>query len=96
MEKIEYASNHMKSLLKLARRRKKINDILHEDNITAKRRSSLIADLNLISMHIDQDRERIGYALGFINIEDIRDEWVVSGFHNYRGIKEELENLNFY
>lgn len=95
MDRYIYAGNKMKELLKLVRKRGKIQERLKENNITTKRRSSLLADLNFISMHIEQEKERIGYALGHLNINDIREEWKPTGFHTYKGIKEELKSLTF-
>ncbi len=79
--------------MKLVRKREKIQERLKENNITTKRRSSLLADLNFISMHIGQEEERIGYALGHLTLKDIREEWHPTGFHSYKGIREELERL---
>lgn len=60
MDKYVYANNQMKELMKLVRKRQRIQDQLMQNSITTKRRSSLLADLNFISMHIGQEEERIG------------------------------------
>lgn len=96
MERIEYAATHMKILSRLAKRREKIRLALENDgSLTDRKISSLRADLTLISMHIEQEKERIGYALGYLSLNDLREEWQPTGFHTYRGLRMELEGLPF-
>lgn len=87
MDKYVYANNKMKELMKLVRKREKIQERLKENNITTKRRSSLLADLNFISMHIGRNRSQsvaivrnrpqsgiIVRRIGLFTLKDIRED----------------------
>ena len=94
MTKYEYIKTHANELYKASKKRDKINESLNADN-SIKRTQKLHAELSWICMEIQKDEERIAFALGLKRIEDLIDEYSPSGWHTYRGLKGELENLKF-
>ena len=94
MTKYEYIKTHANELYKASKKREKINESLNADN-SYKRTQKLHAELSWICMEISKNEERLGFALGLLSIDELRDEYSPSGWHTYRGLKGELENLKF-
>jgi len=94
--KEEYILNQSKQLLKMTRNRKNLNNRLFKhDQMTIKAWQKLNNDLSWLCMEIDKTKERIGYVLGHLILFELRDEYSPSGWHTYKGIKGEMENLKF-
>ena len=94
MTKYEYIKTHANELYKSSKKREKINERLNADN-SFKQTQKLHAELSWICMEIHKDEERIAFALGLKSIDELRDEYSPSGWHTYKGVKEELKNLKF-
>lgn len=94
MTKEEYIFLAAKDLKTLSKKRDKINENLNGNN-TYNKIQKLHADLGWVCMQIGQAEERLGFALGYLSIDDIRDEWHPSGWHTYKGLKGELSKLKF-
>lgn len=94
MTREEYILKQSKLLLAYKRQQDKARE-KSLGEVSAKKMESLINDMAWAGMHIEQTKERIGYALGLLDINDIRDTYNPSGFHEYRGIKGELSKLEF-
>ena len=94
MTKYEYIKTHANELYKSSKKRDKINERLNADN-SYKQTQKLHAELSWICMEIQKNEERLGFALGLISLENLRKEYSPSGWHTYKGLKGELENLKF-
>lgn len=92
MKRYEYIKKQATELFDLCKKRDKLHERTMQD-LTPKAAQKLSSELNWLGMHIDQTKERIGFAMGFLNIEDLRSEYRPSSFHKYDGIRKEMENL---
>lgn len=93
----EYILKQARELQRIAKKRLKLLNRSNEgyQNFTPKAWSKLTAEMSWEAMHYEKTRERLGYALGFLNKEDLRGTYEPSGWHTYEGIKKEVENLKF-
>lgn len=92
----EYIETHAKSLLKMCRQRKQLSQrLMKHDQMSDKSWSKLNADYSFLCMEIAKTEERIVYALGYLTLFELRDEYYPSGWHKYEGIKGEVEKLVF-
>jgi hypothetical protein len=83
-------------LLRLSKKIAKIHEQTSDyTQLSQKRMGNLTASLNWACMEYQQTEERIGYAMGFLKLEDLRDFYEPSSFHKYNGIKDEMKNLKF-
>lgn len=94
MKREDYIFAQAKALRTDMRKRRKQVEKLQSD-VTLNQRRKITADINWLSMEIGQTEERLKFALGCINLNDVRKEWHPSGFHTYPGIKNELEKIVF-
>lgn len=94
MTREEYILIQAKEMVRISKKRKKIFSVDYS-KITPKRAKAISTNLNWLGMHYSQCEEKLGYALGLLRLEDIRDYYEPSGFHEYSGIKKELERLKF-
>jgi len=94
MTREEYILLQAKELVRLSKKRQKLS-LVDYSEVTPKRAQAISTDLNWLGMHYSQCEEKLGYALGLLRLEDIRDYYEPSGFHKYDGVKKELERLKF-
>lgn len=95
MKKQDYIKQQATIYKSLCDKRDKLARRCIEEDMTPKKRQSIIAELDFLGMNIGQTEERLMFALGAITPEQCRSRWKVSAFHVYDGIRGELENLNF-
>ena len=80
----------------MSNQRKKLNArVATHDQMSRKAFDKLNTDISWLCMEIDKTKERIGYVLGHLILFELRDEYSPSGWHTYKGIKGEMENLKF-
>jgi hypothetical protein len=77
--------------------RKRIDKLHSKDlrNMTQSQRSKHEASLNWEFMFKSKNEERLGYALGYLKISDLRSFYEPSSYHKYDGVKSEMENIKF-
>lgn len=95
VNRAEYVKNIALSLNKDDKKKKKLSEKLGDNSLTQNAIGKMDADLNWLCMEIAKNEERIGYAMGFLNLGDLRETYEPSGWHEYKGIKEEMEKLKF-
>lgn len=91
MRKSEYIKKHANELHRLHMKRLKVSDRILKGDLSPKQFLKLDAELNWIGMQIGQTEERLAFALGYLLPHEAREEWHPSGWHSYKGIREELE-----
>jgi len=97
MTKEEYILNEAKNLKRSAQKRKKLLEKSYNTTgMTPKAIQRLHAEMNWEAMHYAMTEERIGFALGRITLDELRDSYEPSGWHKYNGIRGEMEKLKFY
>lgn len=88
--------NYIKSIASaLAANRKRI-DALHSKDTSRMTRNAYEkheASLNWEHMSKSMNEERLGFALGFLKLEELREFYEPSGWHKYKGVKDEMEKL---
>jgi len=94
MTKEDYILHQAKELVRIRKKRDKLRSI-NLLEVTQKKAQAISTDLNWLGMDYSKTEERLGYALGLLNIGDLRDEYEPSGFHRYPGIKGEVAQLKF-
>jgi len=72
-------------------KRRKVSDKILKGDLSPKQFLKLDAELNWVGMQIGQTEERLAFALGYLLPHEAREEWHPSGWHSYKGIREELE-----
>lgn len=95
MSKAEYIEKNSKILLKLERQKKNLNNRLFNLDLGSKAYRNNVAELDRVCMHYSMTSERIGYALGYLTLFEVREEYNLNGWQKYKGIKDELRELNF-
>jgi hypothetical protein len=95
VNKYDYIKNVANSLQKSAKKRDRINERIHEGNLSFNQTQKIHAELAWVCMEISKDEERLCFALGQKKLSELRDEYSPSGWHTYKGLKGELENLKF-
>lgn len=95
MNKEEYIEKHSKILLKLARQKKNLNNRLFNLDLDSKAYRNNVAELDRVCMQYSMTSERIGFALGYLILFEVREEYILNGWQKYQGIKDELRNLKF-
>lgn len=97
VSRLDYAYNSIKLMRALQKKFAKLSEKsqLPLTEMTPKRRDKLNADMNWNRMYYEQEKERLGYALGFLTLSQIQDYYEPSGFHKYKGVREELEKITF-
>ena len=91
MKRHEYIKNHANELHRLEMKRRKVSDKILKGDLSPKQFLKLDAELNWVGMQIGQTEERLAFALGYLLPHEAREEWHPSGWHSYKGIREELE-----
>lgn len=91
MKRHEYIKNQANELHRLHTKRLKVSDRILKGDLSPKQFLKLDAELNWIYMQIGQTEERLAFALGYLLPQEAREEWHPSGWHSYKGIREELE-----
>jgi hypothetical protein len=95
MTKYEFANIQAKELVRLEKKKKKINERIFSGDLSYKQTQKIHADLSWVCMHISMCEERLSFALGFITLDQLTAEYKPSGWHTYSGLRKELENLKF-
>jgi hypothetical protein len=90
----EYIKFQANELFRLAKKRDKLSEDLFKGDLSAKAFDKKSADLNWTCMEIYKYQERIGYVLGYLKLDEVREYYEPSGFHRYKGIREELSKLS--
>jgi len=80
----------------LASNRKKIDALGSKDTsqMTQKRRGAHESDLTWECMNRSMNEERLRFAMGDLKPENCLEYYEPSAFHKYKGVREELSNLN--
>lgn len=96
MTREEYILQQARELKKLSVKRRKLRDkTADHTQLTQKAYKNALADLNWAAMHVSMCEERIGFALGLLKIEDLREYYEPSSFHKYKGVRDECLKLKF-
>jgi len=96
MTREEYILIQARELNKIAEKRKKLLERSYDTSqMTQNSVQKLYADMNWEGMHYGMTEERLGFAMGYLKLEDLRDTYEPSGWHKYPGIKKEMERLKF-
>lgn len=95
MKRQDYIKHHANELKKLIDKREKFSARYTSGELTHKQVQKLNNELNFLGMHITQTEERLAFALGRLLPEEAQEEYHVSGFHTYKGIRSELERTKF-
>ena len=83
-------------MLKEEKKRKKhLKKSYDKTGMTTKAIQKLHKEMGWEAMHYAMTEERIGFVLGRITIDELRDSYEPSGWHKYDGIKGEMQNLKF-
>jgi len=94
MTKEDYILTQAKELVSLKKKSLKIRESLNADT-SFSRTQKLHAEAQWVSMNISKTQERIGFALGFLNLEDLTKEYTPNGWQKQIGLKGELEKIKF-
>ncbi len=96
MTKEDYILIQARELSKLAKKRKKLSDrSMDTSGMTQKAIQKLHTDMNWEGMNYSMTEERLGFALGHLTLDDLRDTYEPSAWHKYKGIRGEMERLKF-
>ena len=96
MTKEEYILIEAKNLKRSAKKRKKLLEKSYDtSSMTPRAIQKLHADMSWEGMHYAMTEERLGYALGRITLDELKDYYEPSGWHKYNGVKSEMEKLKF-
>jgi len=63
--------------------------------MSVKSSGRLNSEYSFLLMEINKTEERIGFALGFLLLTELRAIYEPTGWQKYEGIKGEMENLKF-
>lgn len=91
MKRHEYIKNQANELHRLHTKRLKVSGRILKGDLSPKQFQKLDAELNWIGMQIGQTEERLLFGMDRLRPEEAREEWHPSGWHSYKGIREELE-----
>lgn len=95
MKRHDYIKKHANELHRLIMKRLKVSDRMLRGDLSPKQYQKLDAELSWLFMWIGQTEERLAFALGYLLPHEAREEWHPSGWHSYKGIREELEKTEF-
>jgi len=96
MTREEYILHQARELNKSAKKRKKLLERSYDTSqMTQNAVKKLYAEMNWEGMHYSKIEERLGFAMGYLKLEDLRDSYEPSGWHKYPGIRKEMEKLIF-
>lgn len=97
ISRVEYAFMVIKRLKSINKRYVKLleKSKLPFTERTPKQNDKLNVDLNWNRMNYEMERERLGYAMGFLSLNDLRDYYEPSAFHKYKGVRDEMEKIQF-
>ena len=96
MTREEYILIQAKQLNVTAKKRKKLSErSVDISQMTEKAVQNLFASMNWEGMNYSMTEERLGFALGHLKLDDLRDYYEPSGWHKYKGIRGEMEKLKF-
>jgi len=95
MKRQDYIKNQAVRLKQLIDKRDKLSDRYTSGDLTHKQTQRLSAEMNFLGMEIAQTEERLAFALGYLLPENAKEEYRLSGFHVYKGIRAELERTKF-
>ncbi|TAN17214.1 MAG: hypothetical protein EPN37_07105 [Chitinophagaceae bacterium] len=95
MKRQDYVKHHAIELKKMCDKRDKLHEKTISGELSYSQFQKVSAELNFLSMHIEQTKERIAFGLGYLIPENTISEYRPSGFHRYDGIRRELERTKF-
>lgn len=95
MKKYEYISIHAKAYVSLSRKYERLREQIIKEEIGSKRNNKIAVEMGLCAMYLGKERERLGFVLDFLKLEDITKEWRPNGITVYNGIRGELQELKF-
>ena len=95
MKRQDYIKTQAVRLKQLIDKRDKLSDRYASGDLTNKQAQRLSAEMNFLGMEIAQTEERLAFALGYLLPENAQEEYRLSGFHVYKGIRSELERTKF-
>lgn len=92
MKREEYIKSLATELYRMRKRRDNLSgkDLME---MTPKAAQKHNADLNWLGMEMSKTEERIGFAMGFLTLDDLREYYEPSAWHKYEGVRKEMENL---
>ena len=96
MTREEYILIQAKELNKIAKKRKKLSERSHDTTqMTQGAIQKLHTNMNWEGMNYSMTEERLGFATGHLNLDELRDFYEPSAWHKYKGIRGEMEMLKF-
>jgi hypothetical protein len=96
MTREDYILIQARELSKLAKRRKKLFEkSMDSSGMTQKSIQKLHTEMNWEGMNYSMTEERLGFALGHLTLDNLRDFYEPSAWNKYKGIREEMEKLKF-
>jgi len=92
----EYIQKHSMCLLKMSRQKNNMkNRLLKSEQMSVKSSGRLNVEYSFLLMEINKTKERLGFALGFLLLSELRAIYEPTGWQLYEGIKGEMEILKF-
>jgi len=96
MTKEDYILIQSRTLSVLAKKRKKLSErSMETGGMTQRAIQKLHTNMNWEGMNYSMTEERLGFALGYLTLDELRDFYEPSGWHKYKGIRGEMEQLRF-
>lgn len=87
MTRSEYVKIHAVELDKICKKMEKLREKPYSGKVSA--------EINRLGMYKEMESERIGYALGYLGADDVKQSYFPAAGMEYKGIREELEKLKF-
>ena len=96
MTREDYILIQARQLSKTAKKRKKLHEkSCDTSGMSQKAIEKLYTEMNWEGMNYSMTEERLGFAMGYLKLEDLRETYEPSGWHSYKGIRGEMEKLKF-
>ena len=96
MTREDYILIQAKQLKSTAVKRKKLHEKSCDiSGMSQKAIQKLYTEMNWEGMNYSMTEERLGFAMGYLKLEDLRETYEPSGWHSYKGIRGEMEKLKF-
>lgn len=96
MKKQDYIKIHAKKYAEYCNKRDVLRaKLLNGQNLTSRQRNSTSVELSHLGMYIQQEGERLLFALGALRPEDARKEYSPTSIQSYQGIGDELASTKF-
>lgn len=95
MTRAEYIKKHAVELVKLEKKMQRLSERYRDPNASRKQVQKLNVEMNWTGMEIAKTEERLAFALGYLIPENAQETYRPSEWHEYPGIRPELESTKF-